>query len=297
SRRTTIDGERGLLGIAFSPDGDTLYASYTNRDGDSRLDAYRMDGGRAAPGSRRELLAVAQPFSNHNGGNVVTGPDGMLYLGLGDGGGSGDPDGNAQDLGTLLGSLLRIDPGGGGDGRPYGIPDGNPFVDREGARPEIYAYGLRNPWRFSFDRDTGDLWIGDVGQGELEEIDHSPEGQAAGVNYGWDRFEGTRPYEGGPRGALAFPVFEYSHDEGCSVTGGYVYRGRALPALRGAYVFSDFCAGGLRALRPRDGQAARAVDLPGKVSSVVSFGEDAAGELYVLSLDGPVYRLAASPDG
>ncbi len=287
---TTVDGERGLLGIAFSAAGDELYVSYTDPAGDSRLAAYRMDGDAVDLRSRRELLRVEQPFANHNGGNIAVGPDRLLYLGLGDGGSAGDPQGNGQDLGTLLGALLRIDP----RGDPYRIPRDNPFVDRAGARPEIFVYGLRNPWRFSFDRATGDLWIGDVGQGEIEEIDVLPAGKAAGRNLGWDLFEGTRPFEpaGDPPDDLVAPVAEYGHSDGrCSVTGGYVYRGEAIPALRGAYVYGDFCGGQIVALAQRGGTLGDQADLGITVEQLVSFGEDRDGELYVLSLAGPVYKL------
>jgi len=289
SEQTVAESERGLLGIAFSPDGRTLYASYTNLDGDTRLDAYDFADATADPSSRRELLAVDQPFANHNGGNVAIGPDDLLYLGLGDGGSAGDPHGHGQDPGTLLGSLLRIDPG---SGDPYAIPEDNPFVDRAGAQPEIYAYGLRNPWRFSFDRDTGDLWIADVGQGAREEIDYAPSGQGAGANYGWNLREGAISYSGEPPADNVEPVFDYGRDGGrCSVTGGYVYRGAAVPGLRGAYLYSDYCDGVIRALRLDGREVEQSVSLDIAAPAVVSFGQDNDGELYVLSLEGPVYRL------
>ncbi|MBA2730609.1 MAG: PQQ-dependent sugar dehydrogenase [Euzebyaceae bacterium] len=289
SEQTAAEGERGLLGIVFSPDGQTLYASYTNLDGDTRLDAYNFAEGAADPGSRRQLLAVDQPFGNHNGGNVAIGPDDLLYLGLGDGGSAGDPQANGQNRGTLLGKLLRIDPDGG---EPYAIPEGNPFVDEADAQPEIYAYGLRNPWRFSFDRDAGDLWIADVGQGAREEIDHAPSGQGAGANYGWNLREGGISYSGPPPQDNVEPVFDYTRDGGrCSVTGGYVYRGDAIPGLRGAYLFSDYCDGVIRALRVDGRDVDQSVSLDVGAPAVVSFGQDNDGELYVLSLEGPVYRL------
>jgi glucose/arabinose dehydrogenase len=289
SERTAAEGERGLLGIVFSPDGRTLYASYTNLDGDTSLDAYDFADGAADAGSRRELLAVDQPFGNHNGGNVAIGPDDLLYLGLGDGGAAGDPLGNGQGRGTLLGSLLRIDPD---RGDPYAVPEDNPFVDEAGAQPEIYAYGLRNPWRFSFDRDTGDLWIADVGQGAREEIDYAPSGQGAGANYGWNLREGSVSFSGQPPPDNVEPVFDYGRDDGrCSVTGGYVYRGDAIAGLRGAYLFSDYCDGIIRALRLDGRDVDRSVSLDVQAPAVVSFGQDGDGELYVLSLQGPVYRL------
>ncbi|MGH3665883.1 MAG: PQQ-dependent sugar dehydrogenase, partial [Egibacteraceae bacterium] len=290
SDEVTVDGERGLLGIDFSDDGETLYVSSTDLDGNSRLDAYAMEGDALEAGSRRNLLQVDQPFSNHNGGNVVVGPDGLLYYGLGDGGSGGDPHGNGQDPSTLLGAMLRIDPE---RGDPYAVPDDNPFPDSDGGRPEVFVYGLRNPWRFSFDRRTNDLWIGDVGQGEIEEIDRLPAGEGAGANLGWNRFEGTQPFAGGgDRDGLTFPVAEYRHTEGrCSITGGYVYRGDAIPGLGGAYLYTDFCGGQLEALRLEGGEVADQAQLPVSVEQAVSFGEDAEGELYLLSLSGPVYRL------
>jgi glucose/arabinose dehydrogenase len=281
-------GEQGLLGLAFSPDGDFLYTNHTDPDGDTRITEWEIAGGRADPSSRREVLAVDQPFSNHNGGHLAFGPDGFLYIGLGDGGSGGDPLGNAQSLDSLLGKMLRVDPRPQGD-RPYGIPDDNPFLGREGARPEIWSYGLRNPWRYSFDRTTGDLWIADVGQGRREEIDHEPAG-AGGRNYGWDRLEGTLAFEGEAPQDATPPVFEYDRDRGSTVIGGYVYRGSAIPELAGAYVFGDFSNPELRALRLDDGEA-RELELGLRVENLVSFGEDGAGELYALSLSGPVYRI------
>ena len=291
SAETTSDGERGLLGIDFSPDGDVLYVSSTDRAGDSRLDAYPMDGSRADPARRRNLLRVAQPYANHNGGNVVTGPDGMLLYGLGDGGAAGDPQGNGQDRSTLLGALLRIDPEGG---EPYAVPADNPFVDDDDARPEIWAYGLRNPWRFSFDRATDDLWIADVGQGALEEVNLLPYPDAAGANLGWAVFEGTQRYGEGEAPDAVAPVYEYPHDGRCSVTGGYVYRGSAIAGLAGAYLYGDFCDGIVRAIVVEGGEVAAARDFDVQVPELVAFGEDATGELYVLSLSGAVSRLVPS---
>ena len=196
-------GEQGLLGLAFSPDGGRLYVNYTDPAGDTRIVEYAFADGRADPGSARELLIVDQPFANHNGGNLVFGPDGMLWIGLGDGGGGNDPQGNAQSLGTLLGKMLRIDPRPSG-GRPYTVPPDNPFVGTDGARGEIWAFGLRNPWRYSFDKATGDLWIGDVGQNAREEVDFTPAGSPGGLNYGWPGLEGNRSNSGSaPSGAVA----------------------------------------------------------------------------------------------
>jgi glucose/arabinose dehydrogenase len=282
--------EQGLLGLAFSPDGRFLYVNYTDLSGDTRVVEFAMEGGRPDPGSRREVLSVDQPYPNHNGGNLAFGPDGYLYIGMGDGGAANDPHGYAQDLGSLLGKLLRVDPRPAG-ARPYGVPPDNPFVGREGARPEVWAYGLRNPWRFSFDRDTGDLWIGDVGQSSREEIDFAPAG-AAGMNFGWDHFEGSLLVEGEPLPDAVMPIHEYrTGDEGRSVIGGYVYRGSAIPALRGAYLYTDFYNSRIVALvREGDRIVDRRVIHDG-VEGTASFGEGPDGELYVLSLAGGVYRI------
>ena len=291
SGKVSTGPEQGLLGLVFSPAGDRLYVDYTDPAGDTHVVEYAFAGGRADPASRRELLSVNQPFANHNGGQVLFGPDGFLYIGLGDGGSGGDPHGNAQRLDTLLGKILRIDPRPDG-GRPYTIPPGNPFASRSGARPEIWAYGLRNPWRFTFDRQTGALWIGDVGQSSVEEVDAVEAPAGGGQNYGWNRLEGTRHFSGtAPAGAVA-PVHEYPNGGGnCSVTGGYVYRGSLIPGLRGSYVFADFCKGELQALMPESAGSRRSVALDVTVDSVASFGEDAAGDLYVLSLSTGLYRL------
>jgi glucose/arabinose dehydrogenase len=292
SDKVTAGGEQGLLGLAFSPDGRYLYLAYTDRDGDHQISELTMRGQRADPGSERSLLHFDDPFPNHNGGQLAFGPDRRLYIAFGDGGSGGDPLGNGQSLGTLFGKVLRIDPRPSG-GRPYGIPPDNPFVDRGGARPEIWDYGLRNPWRFSFDAATGDLWIGDVGQNAYEEVDHEPAG-SGGRNYGWNRREGLHAYGGGerPDGAVD-PVIEYSHDSGgCTVIGGFVYRGQRVRGLRGAYLYGDYCAGWVRAARVSGGKVAEQRDLGLDVNSLSSFGTDADGELYALSLGGDVYRIA-----
>jgi glucose/arabinose dehydrogenase len=288
----SLGSEQGLLGLAFAPDGRTLFINYTDTNGDTHVTSFAMKDGRADPSTARDLLVVPQPYSNHNGGNLVFGPDGYLYIGLGDGGSGGDPHGNGQSRSTLLGKMLRIDPTPRAD-RPYAIPPDNPFVDQEGTRPEIWALGLRNPWRYSFDRATGDLWIGDVGQSAWEEIDRQPAGRG-GENYGWNVMEGDHAYSGAPAPPnLVAPVYEYSHDGGgCSVTGGYVYRGEAIPDLAGAYLFGDFCIGRLEALRFADGKMRGYRELGPTVPSLSSFGEDADGELYALSLSGGVFRLA-----
>jgi putative cell wall-binding protein len=285
-------GEQGLLGLTFSANGTRLFVDYTDKAGDTHVVEYTMAGNVATPGSARELLKVDQPFSNHNGGQVTIGPDGMLYIGMGDGGSSNDPQDNGQSLDTLLGKLLRIDPTPSG-GAAYRIPAGNPFIGRAGARPEIWTFGLRNPWRFSFDRATGDLWIGDVGQNAREEIDFSAAGTAAGANFGWARLEGTLPVRGSaPPGAVP-PILEYATGPGgtCAVTGGYVYRGARIPRLRGAYIYADFCVGQIKALVQSGGKVVASRDLGISTDNLSSFGEDQAGELYVLSLDGPVRRI------
>jgi glucose/arabinose dehydrogenase len=289
----SLDGEQGLLGLAFSADGGALYVSYTDPDGNSRIDRYGMDGDRVDTGSRRELLAVDQPFSNHNGGDVKVGPDGFLYVGLGDGGSADDPDNRAQDGDDLLGKILRIDPAEGTDAAPYAIPEGNPYRDG-GGRPEIFLSGVRNPWRFSFDPETDDLWIGDVGQNEIEEVDVLAFDDAAGANLGWSGYEGSEVFleDRVPEGAVP-PVYEYVHaDGGCSITGGEVYRGDLVPDLDGVYLFGDYCDGKLRALKVDDDRRAEAFrELDVEVPSLVSINRDEEGEVYLLSLDGPVYRL------
>ena len=292
TEEVSVGGEQGLLGIAFSPDGDFLYADYTDREGNTRVVEFRVLGDDKIDPVARELLFVDQPFSNHNGGAIAFGPDGYLYVALGDGGSAGDPNGNAQSLSTLLGKLLRISPEPSG-ASAYTIPAGNPFVGRDGARPEIWSYGLRNPWRFSFDRLTGDLWIGDVGQNAFEEIDVELAPSPGGSNFGWDGFEGTHRFEGdADRRDAVFPAYEYFHDGSvCAVTGGYVYRGEAIPGLRGAYVFGDFCRGRIEAIHLRNGSATEPVRLGPVVPNLASFGQDADGELYALSLSGDVYRL------
>jgi glucose/arabinose dehydrogenase len=297
-------GERGLLGLAFSPDGSKLFVHYSDREGDTQVDELTMSGTSADPSSRRSLLHVEQPQPNHNGGQLATGPDGDLYLALGDGGGTGDrgpghaPGGNGQSLGTLLGKILRIDPTPSADA-PYTVPADNPFVDRGGAEPEIWAYGLRNPWRFSFDAVTGDLWIGDVGQNAFEEIDFASakNGRNAGRgdNFGWNALEGTHEYEGDePRGTVP-PAYEQSHDTGaCSITGGFVYRGTAIPALSGQYVFTDYCDAPLRALTPNGDGTFSSRRLGVRLPAVSSFGESNDRELYVLSQSQGIYQLVSS---
>ncbi len=281
--------EQGLLGMTFSPDGNRVYLDFTNPAGNTRVVEYTVNGATIDARSSRQLLAIDQPQSNHNGGSLAIGPDGMLYIGSGDGGNAGDigpghvAGGNGQSTHTLLGKLLRIDPQPSG-GRPYSIPPGNPFANGDG-RPEIFALGLRNPWRFSFDRTTGNLWIGDVGQDEWEEIDFVATGKGSGDNFGWNRLEGTHPYSGAVPAETISPIFEYSHSAtgGCSVTGGYVYRGSAIPAMQGVYVFADYCAGELHGLTQVSGRRAAEGSLGATTPNITSFGEDGTGELYVLS--------------
>jgi hypothetical protein len=284
-------GEQGLLGMAFHPTKSLLYVSYTNSSGDSVLAEYSYSSGSADPGSRRQLLTVDQPASNHNGGMVAFGPDGYLYWGLGDGGGGGDPFGNGQDPATLLGSILRIDPDGG---VPYAVPPGNPFVGGGGAA-EVFLYGVRNPWRFSF--DGSNLYVGDVGQDIWEEVSVVDISNAAGANLGWNRTEGAHCFGGACSfSGITLPVAEYSHDSGCSVTGGYVYRGSELGGLAGTYLYGDFCSGRIWSLRLVGGVATDQMELTpqlGKVPSLASFGTDGFGELYVVSLGGTVYKLVA----
>jgi glucose/arabinose dehydrogenase len=294
---TSSGGERGLLGLAFSPDGSRLYVDHTDPDGDTRVAEYRMRADRTAdPTSRRELLAIDQPQANHNGGNLVFGPDRMLYVGTGDGGAAGDegpghaPGGNGQSTGTLLGKLLRIDPTPSGT-QPYTIPPDNPFAGG-GGRPEIWATGLRNPWKFTFDRATGDLVIGDVGQNSYEEVDWVAAGTPGGLDFGWNIREGLHAFRDGPTDGLTDPVLEYPHDDGrCSISGGYVYRGTRIPALAGAYLYSDACHGTIRGTAIGPGVEAREVDFGLDAGPVVGFGQDADGELYVLSQSRGVLRI------
>jgi glucose/arabinose dehydrogenase len=282
--------EAGMLGLALSPGwpGDpTAYVSYTAPSAQSpanlRSTLSRLtsrDGGATLdPSTEAILLTVEQPFPNHDGGHVVFGPDGYLYFGLGDGGSGGDPQGNAQNLGVLLGKLLRLDPATGK------APITNPFVGTAGARPEIYAFGFRNPWRFSFDRQTRKLWLGDVGQDAFEEIDVVEAGQ----NFGWNRREGLHCYRSSTcAGDFADPVVEYGHDQGISVTGGFVYRGASVPALQGRFVYGDFGSGRIWSIAAEGPAQPQAV---GQAANISSFGEDQAGELYVVALSGAVSKF------
>lgn len=293
--------EQGLLGLAFHPDyasNGRFFVDYTDTNGDTRIAEYHVSGDAnvADPASAHILLAVEQPYSNHNGGQLAFGPDGHLYVAMGDGGSGGDPQGHGQDPGDLLGSLLRLDVSAD---TGYAIPSDNPWADSSGARGELWNIGLRNPWRFSFDRGTGDLYIADVGQGEIEEVDVSPRatGGGRGANYGWNIMEGDACYASGScdRSGLVLPATQYSHAHGCSVTGGYVYRGDDIPSLQGTYFYSDFCSGWVRSFRYENGAATEPRGWPSLApgGSVPSFGEDARGELYVMSADGGVYRVVS----
>jgi glucose/arabinose dehydrogenase len=288
-------GEKGLLGLAFHPrfrENGYFYVNYTDRDGDTVIARYTASAGadRADPQSEVRLLTVEQPYANHNGGMLAFGPDGYLYIGLGDGGSAGDPQGNGQSLATLLGKILRMDVNGG---EPYTIPADNPYAS-QGGKPEIWASGLRNPWRFAFDALTGDLYIGDVGQGEWEEVNFLAAGSPGGANFGWDYREGAHTYEGEPAESLILtePVAEYNHALGCSITGGVVYRGVNLPEWQGVYLYGDYCNGNVWGLlrSPAGGWQSQLLYQTGV--SISSFGVDEMGEVYLLDHEsGDIYKL------
>jgi glucose/arabinose dehydrogenase len=294
-QEVSLASERGLLGLAFHPNytqNGYFYVNYTDRNGNTviaRFQVSAQDPDRADPQSEMHLLEVNQPYANHNGGMVAFGPDGYLYLGLGDGGSAGDPHNNAQSLDTLLGKILRIDVD---SSEPYAIPPDNPFLEGQG-RPEIWAYGLRNPWRFSFDTATSDLYIGDVGQNEWEEIDYLPAGSSGGTNFGWNYMEGNHIYrDNQPQNLdLTPPVAEYNHSQGCSVTGGYVYRGTNLPDWDGIYLFGDYCSGivwGLFQLSPGAWEQQKLFETGARISS---FAQDLQGEVYLINLNGSISKL------
>jgi glucose/arabinose dehydrogenase len=304
SNRLVAGGERGLLGVAFHPQfasNGRLFVHYS-RKGDgatviSELTA-SADHGSAIAASERVIFTLSQPFANHNGGEIAFGPDGYLYIGLGDGGSGGDPFGNGQNRQALLGKILRIDVDGPpAPGKEYAIPEDNPYapggVEPGAGLPEIWAYGLRNPWRFSFDRETGDLYIGDVGQNAWEEIDRQPAGSRGGENYGWNLFEGSHCSADCNSINAVLPIAEYSHGDGrCSVTGGYVYRGTRQPALTGTYLFSDYCSGTIWTLSAGGGLTPEALAASGL--QVSSFGEGEDGEIYLVDLGGGgLYRALA----
>jgi len=296
SGAVSTGSEQGLLSMAFHPDyaaNGFFYVDYTDADGNTRVARYTVNAGDpdvVDPASAKTILTVEQPFANHNGGLLLFGPDGKLYIGLGDGGSGGDPLGNGQSLGTLLGKILRINVDAGD---PYAIPPDNPFVGRAGARGEIWAYGLRNPWRFAFDAAADLLYIADVGQSAWEEVDVVRADQG-GLNFGWSIMEGAHCYGASScdQSGLTLPALEYSHDEGCSITGGFVYRGTLVPDAVGQYFYSDYCTGFLRSFTFDGGTATAPTTWNvGDIGRVQSFGEDAAGELYVLSTSGNAYRM------
>lgn len=286
--RVNEDGnEMGLLGFAFHPSYEQngyFYVNYTGDGGHTRISRFQASGDLADPNSETVLMVIEQPYPNHNGGAVAFGPDSYLYLGLGDGGLAGDPHKNGQNTNSLLGKILRIDVN---SGESYSIPADNPFGN------EVWAYGLRNPWRISFDRSTGDLWIGDVGQGDWEEVDYLPAGSPGGANFGWSIMEGNHGYDGNPQPGLLLPISEYSHADtygGCSVTGGYVYRG-AMPEWNGVYFYGDYCTGYVWGLILSNGgwQAQRLFEAG---VLITSFGQDESGEIYLVTDSGEVYILA-----
>jgi glucose/arabinose dehydrogenase len=300
----TPSNEQGLLGLAFHPSYKTnrkFYVNYTNRDGDTIIREYRTlasNPDRTDPTSPRTILKVRQPYSNHNGGMLAFGPGGYLYIGLGDGGGGGDPGNRAQNLNTMLGKMLRIDVDKATLGRAYAVPKSNPYVGRTGLN-EIWQSGLRNPWRYSFDRKTGTLWIGDVGQAEWEEVDravHTDTGSGRGYNWGWRVMEGKHcysPSRGCNTSGKKLPLLEYSHASNgrCAVTGGYVYRGSQIPSLVGYYVYGDFCSGEIWAVKANDSTSRVTLVGPGSGRLISSFGEGATGELFVVDLNGSVWAL------
>jgi glucose/arabinose dehydrogenase len=288
--------EQGLLGLAFHPDypeTGLFYINYTDLNGDTVIAGYQVsdeDADIANPNSEIRLLTISQPYSNHNGGAVMFGPDGYLYLGLGDGGSAGDPQENAQNMDSLLGTILRLDVN---EGEPYSIPADNSYAN-SGGRPEIWASGLRNPWRFSFDRSTGDLYIGDVGQNQWEEIDYLAAGSPGGANFGWNYLEGTHPFGNPPpeNSVLIPPVVEYGHDLGCSVTGGVVYRGNTLPAWQGVYLYGDYCTGRVWGLIQNEGGEWENSLLFENAGMISSFGEDEEGNVYLVDHKGSIFILA-----
>ncbi|MFN8633681.1 MAG: PQQ-dependent sugar dehydrogenase [Chloroflexota bacterium] len=303
SRITTSGTEQGLLGLAFHPhfaENGRFFVGYTDRQGKDTVERYQVsaDPNVADPSTGVKLLSIDDPAPNHNGGMVLFGPDGKLWIGFGDGGAAGDRFQNGQNKQTLLGKMLRLD---ADSGEPYGIPADNPYVGSSEYRPEIWAMGLRNPWRYSFDRATGDLWIGDVGQNAYEEIDRVPAGSTGGLNFGWPITEGTHCYPVSAQcdtSAYTQPVVDYGRDGGCSVTGGYVYRGPSFPTLQGLYFFGDFCTGKVWSLDRPDGGSWRMTEQLQQPIQISSFGEDEAGDLYVTTFSGgsdghKVYQVVA----
>jgi len=299
--RTRSGGERGLLGLAFHPSyaqNGRFFVNYTDLNGDTHIAEFHAPApaaDTADPGSERQILFVRQPYANHNGGGLAFGNDGFLYIGLGDGGSGGDPLGNGQNLGTFLGKMLRIDVD---NGSPYAVPRDNPFANRAGAKPEIWAYGLRNPWRFTFDAASGDLIIGDVGQNLMEEVDLDAGLKRGGENYGWNVMEGTlcyQPSSGCDRTGLSLPIATYTHDDGCAIVGGIVYRGRRMPGYQGTYFYGDYCTAIVRSLRVSAGAATDQRDwtssLGAGLTGITSFGADADGEPYIVDPGGSLYKI------
>jgi glucose/arabinose dehydrogenase len=285
--------EQGLLGAVFTADGKHLFVSYTDAHGDTNVDEYTMRGANADPASRRRVFFATQPYANHNGGEVTIGPDGMLYIGLGDGGSEDDPHNYGQDLASPLSKILRIDPNPAGRAS-YSVPADNPFVGHRGVFPETWMWGLRNPWRFSFDRATGDLWIGDVGQDKYEEIDYAPRGES-GINWGWAEREGFHEFKGPRPPGERDPIVEAPHADGyCAIVGGYVYRGAAIPALYGVYLYGDDCRPDIEGLVQRGGRALQQRDLGLQVPQLTTFGEDGRGELYAAARGGTIYQIVAA---
>ncbi len=295
--RVGSGGERGLLGLAFHPQfaaNGRFFVNYTDRAGDTHISEFRASGDVADPASERELMFVRQPFANHNGGGLAFAADGTLFIALGDGGSGGDPMRNGQSLATRLGKLLRINVDAGS---PFGVPSDNPFLGTPSALPEIYAYGLRNPWRFCFDRATGDLYIGDVGQNAVEEIDVEPAPRRGGPNYGWNNMGGSRgfpPASACHLAGLTMPVLDYPRPQGASVTGGVVYRGCRLPGYAGTYFYGDYVSGIVRSFRLSGGAATEQRDWTASFRGVrnpSSFGVDADGEVYIVEYSGSVFRI------
>ena len=300
SDKVSTSSEQGLLGLALHPDfavNGEVFVNYTDVEGNSVVARFRIsddEPNQIDPNSAETILTLDQPFPNHNGGHLVFGPDGFLYIGFGDGGSSGDPEGNGQNPFTWLGSILRIDIDRTSDDRAYAIPADNPFADGSAGAPEVFIYGLRNPWRFAFDPANGDLFIADVGQNAIEEVTWLPSGQQAGANLGWDRFEGSTCFDTADCDATGtiLPAFEYDHGFGCSVTGGVVVR-NSIPALEGVYLFADFCSGLLWGIGRDANENWSASDPVETGLNVSSFGTTAAGDVLVIHHRGDIYRLVA----
>ncbi len=302
--RISSGGERGLLGLAFHPrfpDDPRIFVDYTDGNGDTRVSSFRVNPSApdvVDPSTEQRLLFVKQPYPNHNGGALAFGPDGDLYISLGDGGSGGDPQGNGQSTKTLLAKILRIDVDHPSADRPYGIPGDNPFADGSAGLPEIWLTGLRNPWRISFDRATGDLWIGDVGQGSWEEVDVQRANVPGGTNFGWNRMEGNHCYQPSSdcaNASLTLPVTDYGHDQGCTVIGGLVVRGTSQPALDGGYLFGDYCSGRVWAIDPATSDYRKPTLVAETTHNFAAFGEDEAGTPYAVDISaGTLLRVTGT---